>query len=260
MKQENSLRSRLSTQKALIGLMQTYPNTALAEMAGICGYDYILLDCEPGFFSELDHLRTLQVISSTGMAAWVRLSGHDTRAVGRYLDMGAHGIVVPNVSTVEQTRDLVRAMDYPPAGTRGFGAPAHRATRYGMDLAAHLKFPRGDAFLVVMIESALGVANAEEILSIEGVDGVFIGPADLTADLGCAQEFSRPEYADAVGRIERAAFSHGKLVGTAPHPSYSLETLVARGHRLFIVGGDISLIQRAMTAQVEGARACLAAK
>jgi len=126
-----------------------------------------------------------------------------------------------------------------------------------MDLAAHLKSPRDGICLVLIIESALGVANVEDILAVEGVDGVFIGPSDLTADLGCAGDFSQPVYAQAVERIERAAAAQGKLLGTAPHPGYPLEALLARGHRLFVIGADMPLFCEAMSAQVAQAKSCL---
>ena len=257
MKSRRSLHERLSTQRALIGLLQTHPNPALTEMAGMCGYDFLILDCEHGLFSEMDHVQTLQACGSTNVVAMVRLAGHDTQAVGRYLDMGVDVIVVPNVSTAEQAQKLVRAMEYPPAGTRGFGASVHRATRYGIDIAAHLSAPREGVCLVVIIESALGVANSEDILAVEGVDGVIIGPADLRADLGCAGDSSQPEYARAVARIERAAAARHKLLGTAPHPGYPLEALLARGHRLLILGADMPLIREAMSAQVAKAKSHL---
>jgi 2-keto-3-deoxy-L-rhamnonate aldolase RhmA len=257
MKLQRSLQERLSTQRALIGLLQTHPNPALAEMAGMCGYDFLILDCEHGLFSDMDHLQTLQAVGSTDVLVLVRLAGHDTRALGRYLDLGANGIVAPNVATGEEARALVSAMDYPPIGTRGFGAAAHRATRYGIDVSAHLKSPRAGASLVPIIESALGVANVDDILSIDGVDGVFIGPSDLSANLGCAGNYSSAEYAEAMTRIESSASARCKMLGTGPHPGYPLETLLDRGHRLLIVGVDMPLIREAMLAQVSNAKSCL---
>lgn len=257
MKLRRSVYERLSTQRALIGFLQTHPNPTLAEMAGMCGYDFLVLDCEHGWFSEMDLLQTLQAIGSTDIAAVMRLRGHDTRALGRYMDMGADGIIVPNVATPEEAKALARAMEYPPAGTRGFAAPAHRSTHFGMNLAAHLKAPRERVCLVVMIESALGVTNAEEILAVEGVDGVVIGPSDLTADLGCLGDYSQPVYGEALARIEQVAAARGKLLGTAPNSGHPLEALLARGHRLLIVGGDMPLIREAMSAQVATAKSCI---
>jgi 2-keto-3-deoxy-L-rhamnonate aldolase RhmA len=259
MKLRRSIEQRLSAQRALVGFLQAHPNPTIAEMAGMCGYDFVLLDGEHGVFSEQDYVHTFQALAGTAALAAVRLGKHDPQALGRYLDMGAEVIVVPNVSTAEQTRTLARALEYPPAGTRGFGASLHRATRYGMDLDAHLRTPREGVSLVVIIESAAGVANVEDILSVEGVDGVIIGPSDLTADLGCAGDFSQAAYAQAVARIEAAAATQGKIFGTAPHPGYPLEALVARGHRLLIVDDDVSIIREAMSAQVAKAKSCLEA-
>jgi 4-hydroxy-2-oxoheptanedioate aldolase len=257
MKSQRSLQERLSSQRALLGLMQMQPNAALAEMVGMCGYDFLILDAEHGVFSEPDYLHTLQVLAATDVLALVRLAGHDPQAAGRYLALGADGIVVPHVATAEQARILARAMDYPPTGNRGLGALVHRATRYGTDLDAHLKAPRAGVCLLLIIESALGVANVEDIVAVEGVDGVFIGPSNLTADLGSVRDYAQPAYAPALARIEQAAAARGKVFGTAPHPGLPLEALIARGHRLLILGTDLPLIREAMSAQVAKARSCL---
>ena len=252
-----SLQERLSRKRGLIGFLQTHPNLELAEMAGMCGCDFLLLDGEHGVFAERDYLQTLQVLAAVNVLAMVRLRNHDAQALGRYMDMGADVIVVPNVTTAEQARVLVRAMDYPPAGTRGFGASLHRGTRYGIDVASHLKSPREGASLLVIIEAALGVANADDILAVDGVDGVIVGPFDLAADLGVAGEFAQPAYAQAVGHVERAAAAKGKILGTAPYPGSPVESLLARGHRLLIVGADMSLMREAMSAAVAKASYCL---
>jgi 4-hydroxy-2-oxoheptanedioate aldolase len=258
MNPKKTLRERLSSRRACLGLLQTHPNSVLAEMAGMCGYDFVLLDCEHGAFNEGNCLQTLQALAATGVPAMVRIVGDNPGAIGRYLDMGAEAIVVPNVSSAEQAKDLVRAMEYPPTGTRGFGASLHRATRYGMDLAAHLKAPREGISLLAIIESARGVANAEEIFTVDGLDGVIIGPSDLSTDLGYAREFSHPDFAQAVARIERAAATHNKMLGTAPYPGSPLGALVARGHRLLILNADMSLIREAMTLELTKAHSSLA--
>jgi 2-keto-3-deoxy-L-rhamnonate aldolase RhmA len=255
MNTRQSLRERLSTQKALIGLIQTRPYPELAELAGLCGYDFLLLDDEHGLFTWRDHAHMLQAVAGLDIAVMARLSSpDDTRAVGCFMDLGVDGVVAPHVSTVQEAEALAKATVYPPAGTRGFGATAHRATRYGMDIAAHRNATRANVSLLVMIESALGVANAREILAVEGVDGVIVGPADLSAALGAPGDFARPAYREALELIERAAAASGKLVGTVPHEGYALDTLYARGHRILFVGVDVPLIREAMRAQVEKAK------
>jgi 4-hydroxy-2-oxoheptanedioate aldolase len=257
MKSALSLRERLAAKGALFGLQQTWPNAAFAELAGLCGFDFLMLDGEHGVFSEADYLHTLHALVATEVLSMVRLPDRNPAAIGRYLDMGVDVIIAPNVSNAQQARELVHAMEYPPKGTRGFGAPLHRGIRYGMDLAAHLDNPRGSACLLPLIESARGVANVDEILDVDGVDGAFIGPSDLSASLGALRSFSTPEYLQAFTRIEQAVLSRGKLLGTAPHAGNPLEALLARGHRIFILDADTSLMREAMTAQIKGARAVL---
>jgi 4-hydroxy-2-oxoheptanedioate aldolase len=257
MNTRQSLHERLSTQKALIGLIQTRPYPELAELAGLCGYDFLLLDDEHGLFTWRDHVHMLQALAGLNIAVMVRLSSCDTRAVGCFMDLGVDGVVAPHVSTAQQAEALAKAMVYPPAGTRGSGAASHRATRYGMDVAEHRNAPRANVSLLVMIESALSVTNAREILAVEGVDGAIVGPSDLSADLGAHGDFACPAYQEALELIERAAAITGKPVGTVPHGGYALDTLYARGHRIFFVGSDISLIREAMRAQVEKAKSFL---
>jgi L-fuconolactonase len=249
-----TLQERLAAQPMLAGLLQTHPNPTFTEMVGMCGYDFLILDDEHGVFSQSDHLNAMRALSATDVAVFVRLSGHDFRAIGRYLDMGADGLVIPNVETAEQASALVRAALYPPAGTRGVGAPAHRATRYGLSFAAHLRAPRAGAALVVLIESALGVANIDAILNTDGIDAALVGPADLAANLGCIGDYSHSAYADAMLRVEQIGTARGKVFGTAPHAGYPIEALLDRGHRLLILGADTPLMRDTMCAQVAKAR------
>lgn len=254
MKRRPSLREQLATKPAVAGLLLTRPDPTLAEMASICGYDFILIDGEHGVFVEQDMCLILQVLGGSDTLVAIRTPGLDLEAIGRYLDMGADIVVVPNVSTPEEAKELVSATEYPPRGTRGFGASVHRVTRYGMDVTDHLKDPRAGASLLVIIESVSGVANVEKILEVDGIDGAIVGPADLSAALGQARDFAQPAYIEAMSRVERAAVTKGKILGTAPHPGFSVRALFERGHRFLITGADTSLIREAMTAQLTEAR------
>jgi 4-hydroxy-2-oxoheptanedioate aldolase len=212
------------------------------------------LDGEHGTFSERDFFEAILILEAGNAAAFVRTLNHDSGAIGRYMDMGARAIVVPNVTTADQARALVRAMVYPPAGTRGCGAGVHRTTRYGLDQT------RSEPVLLLpIIESREGVENAREILAIEGVDGVIIGPSDLSTSLGSAGKFADAAYAAAFEEIERAARTAKKILGAPPHGPYSAEALRARGHTLLILDADMTLISSALRGQVSQARAALAA-
>jgi len=237
--------------------LQTRRNPEVSELTGICGYDFALMDCEHGILSESDCLETAALLTAGGVLALVRLADHDPKAVGKFLDMGIDAVVIPNVSTAAQATLLARATQYPPFGTRSFGASLHRVTRYGIVSAETETEPQSNARLLVMIESALGVNNVEEIVAVDGVDGIVVGPWDLTASLGQLGDFSQPGYAEALARVERAANSAGKLLGTAPHPGSTAEALVARGYRLLIVAADMPLFREAMTSQLLKARSAI---
>jgi 4-hydroxy-2-oxoheptanedioate aldolase len=249
-----SLGQRLATARALLGLLQTQPSLVLSELCGLCGYDFVILDGEHGTFGERDFFEAIRILEGGNAAAFVRTPNHDPCAIGRYMDMGAKAIVVPNVTTPDEARALVRAMAYPPVGTRGCGAAVHRTTRYGLDP------PQSEPVLLLpIIESREGVENAQAILSIEGVDGVIIGPSDLSASLGSAGEFAGGAYAGAFEEIERAARATKKILGAPPHGPYSAAALRARGHTLLILDADMTLISSALSGQVSQARAALAA-
>jgi 4-hydroxy-2-oxoheptanedioate aldolase len=245
-------REKLSGNRVLLGLLQTRPRLEIADLAATCGYDFVLMDCEHGLFSETDCLQMLPTLACREALSVVRVRDHDPKAVWRLMDMGVDAVAVPYVSTAEEADALARAVRYPPAGTRSFGASLHRATRYGAD-----SFADQHPCLFIMIESAEGVRNVDEIVAVEGVDGVIIGPGDLAASLGALGDFSRPAFSAAMSRIERAVLARNKFLGTAHYPGVALEALVARGHRLLIVGADIALLRGAMLSQVEEARASI---
>jgi len=254
-----TLHERLSRQAAILGVMQLYPSLVFAELAALCGYDFIVLDCEHGLLDDLDIYRTAQAVASTGMAVFVRPRGHDGQTLGRLMDMGVDGFLVPSVATAEQAAKLVRALDYPPHGDRGFAASSQRASGFGLALEAHKAAPRQRAFLAVLIESRVAVSNVDAILAVDGVDAAVIGPSDLSADLGALGDFGAPAFQAAYERLERAAEKNSKLTGAAPHAGQQLEALMARGHRLFLIGSDAGLMREAMIAQLATARASMAA-
>lgn len=222
------LKKRLAESRPFLGLLQMCPNPVLGELAGECGYDFLILDAEHGVLSDRDFAEGLNALAETDVFAFVRLAKHDVQALRQYLEMGADAIVVPNVSTPQQANTLARAMS------------SHK-----------------EACLIVLIESALGVANAADILAVEGVSGAFIGPNDLSSDLGHHGNYAHPAYVEALARIEQAAAVTGKALGTAAHGDYSLTVLHSRGHRLFVLGGDRSLLREAMQTHMTKARACL---
>src|SRR5688572_1343315 len=134
MKPHLTFQERLSAGPPLLGFLQTQPSPAVAELAGMCGFDFVILDGEHGVFDPRDYLHALQALAAADVLCVVRVPSPNTLSLGWYLDLGADAILVPQVSTAEQAQALARAMEYAPTGTRGFGATMHRSTRYGLDV------------------------------------------------------------------------------------------------------------------------------
>jgi 4-hydroxy-2-oxoheptanedioate aldolase len=243
-KRRRSVQERLSDRRALIGLRQLRPNPSLLQMAAKVGYDFLFLDGEHGEFDDADCQEAISVLATTDLIAMVRLAGHDLDALCRYVNMGADVIIVPHVSTPEEARRLVRAMN---------DATVRSSYSGRTDSGAQRERP----YLIAIIESALGVSHAEAILAVDGIDGVLVGPSDLSADLGSRGDYSHAMYSDALARVEQAAIAAGKILGTAPHSDYKLEKLLLRGHRVFVMGSDASLIEEAMRAKVSAAQSAL---
>jgi 2-keto-3-deoxy-L-rhamnonate aldolase RhmA len=226
-KRSRTLQERLAAKQALLGLLQMYPNRALEELADGCGYDFLMVDGEHGVFEEEDIQETLKKLEATEILTLFRVPKSEPLLAERYLDFGADVIVAPLVSTVKDAETMARAT----------------ASRKGS--------------LIVILETKRGVENAEEILAVAGVDGAIIGPIVLSIDLGIKGQYAHPSYAEAFSRIERAAAMNNKPLGTIPHGDYSLEVLAARGHSLFILTSDHSLLREALDAQADLARSTL---
>lgn len=196
-----------------------------------CGHDFLFVDQEHGVFSQLDYLHTIEAVVSTPLLAMARLADHDALMLRRCVLAGADAIVAPHVSTATQARALAESMR-PTDGTR-------------------------TAALFVIIESAQGVANAEEILLVDGVDGAFLGPSDFSADLGSRGDYSQPGYADALARVAQVANRVGKSAGTAVHGNYSAGALYALGYGILVLDTDKTLLNEAMKSSLARALASL---
>jgi 4-hydroxy-2-oxoheptanedioate aldolase len=201
--------------------MQMRSCPTLAELAAECEYDFLFVDGEHGVFTAGELAQSLKACAATNVFAFARVPRQDPNLVRGYLEAGAEAIIVPHVSTVEEAKALVGAMS------------AHK-----------------EACLIVIIESVLGAKNAQEILSVDGVDGVFVGPNDLTADLGYHGNYTHPNYHGILSCIECAAAATGKILGTVAHGPYTLEALHSRGHRMLVLGSEQSIMRDALNAEI----------
>jgi 4-hydroxy-2-oxoheptanedioate aldolase len=208
-------------ERSLLGLIVKMPSAATVELAGHAGFDFALIDTEhgPSGMTELEH--HVRAADSAGIRVLVRVSGGESSDILRALDAGAHGIVVPHVTTPDDVHAALASTRYPPQGRRSL-ALSTRAGRHGTrSVAEHLDAARRECLLVVQIEDAVALERLPEILDVDGLSGVFIGPADLSATLGHPGELDHPIVTDAVGRVVDAVLAR---------PTVALCTLAADEH------------------------------
>lgn len=244
-----SAAEKLRARQPVFGVVQTLPSPTIAELAVLCGFDFVILDCEHGVIDEGAHLACLQVISAGGALAAVRVRANDFDAVARYLDFGADAILMPDVQGAQQAAALVSAATHGPTGSRSSTGNS-RAARYGLRQAPDAQPP----LLFALIEGARAIEQIGAIVATPGLSGVIVGPNDLAADLGCGTDFNVKSYVDAFESIERAATAAGVLLGTKPHGSFTVSRLLQSGHHLIIASADIVALREGLRAHLRAAR------
>jgi len=181
-----------------------------AELCASTGYDWMLIDGEHAPNDLQTVLSQLQAIESTPAQAVVRLPDGNPTLIKQYLDIGVQNLLIPMVENAEQARELVRAVRYPPEGIRGVGTALARAARWNL-VDNYFAEINNEFCLIVQIESVQGLQNLDEILEVDGIDAIFIGPADLAASLG---HLGNPAHSE-VKQAVNGAFSKIKAAGKA---------------------------------------------
>jgi len=204
-----TIRERVRAGEPTIGVWVGYGSALVAEDCGNAGFDWAVIDTEHGMGTEADVLGQLFALRGTTAAALVRVERSERLRIGRMLDLGAEGLVVPRLETAAEVREAISWMRFPPAGVRGV-ALGVRGQGVGHDEIGLLnEKPLG----VFQIESGLAVRNAAEIAAIDGVDVLFVGPADLSHSLGVPGRYDDPVFDDALRAVGLAAAGAGKQAG-----------------------------------------------
>lgn len=230
-----SLRSRLRDGETLYGLLSPDTDGALVETVGLLGFDLFILDTEHGTGGPREAEAFVRACELTGMAPLVRPRGLDPKLILQYLDAGMQGIMLPGVRSAEDVRELVRAVKYPPEGLRGI-APV-RANRWflaGETQAAWVARANAETLVLPQIETNEAVERLGEILKVPGLDGVIIGPRDLSMAMGFPDGPGHPEVEEAIDRITRAALGARVAAGTVAPTGDRAKALAEKGHRILL--------------------------
>jgi len=232
-----SIASRLRAGELLFGTWCNLGSSLTAEIAGRSGVDWLVLDLEHGAGDFGDLLHQLQAVDATPAVPIVRVSWNDAVQIKRVLDLGASGIMMPNVQTEDEARDAVRAMRYPPNGIRGVSR-LNRAAAFGLDFADYFTSSGESLLTAVQIETPKAVDNVEAIAAVEGVDLLFVGPVDLTTSMGIQGEYDGPRFRDALKRVANACSAHGKAGGILAITEDLLKATIDLGFTFIAMGSD----------------------
>lgn len=210
---KNHLKTIIAADEPAHGVWLQMGEPSIAEIASLCGYDFLILDNEHGPAALETTVHSMRAAQAGRATVMVRVPGQDPDYLKRVLDAGAEAIMVPMVETAEQARAVVAACRYPPAGRRGYSAPTVRASGYGADPDYAAK-ANDTLFICVQIESDTAVEQAGAIAAVEGVDMVFIGVADLSGSIGLLGQPGHKDVDAQIRKAEAAVKAAGKPLGT----------------------------------------------
>ncbi len=241
----NTLKQSLLSGHVQHGIWLTSGTPILAELAGSAGFDWCLIDGEHGPNTVSEMLPQLQALAISGTAAAVRIANAESWMVKQVLDLGCQTVLVPMVDDAETAQAMAHAMRYPPQGNRGMGAALARATGFG-SVADYPHSANAEVCLLVQAESAAAVANIDAIAATEGVDGVFVGPADLSADMGYPGQPDHPEVEKAIDHLIARTVAAGKIAGIITFDETRFAEYAAKGVTFLGVGGDMMVLNTAL--------------
>lgn len=240
----NPFKKALKAGETVFGCWLGLADTFSTELMGTSGFDWLVIDGEHAPNDLRSMLAQLQVLEASPSHAVVRLPVGETYLIKQVLDAGAQTILVPMVDSADQARQLVRDVTYPPHGDRGVGYALTRASAFAQ-IADYGTTADAQICLLVQVESRKGLAALDEILTIDGIDGVFIGPADLAADMGHMGDALHPDVQDVIMDALRRITAAGKAPGILSTDDNMTRNAVKAGAQFVAVGADSLILGHA---------------
>jgi 4-hydroxy-2-oxoheptanedioate aldolase len=240
----NTFKQALRARRPQIGLWMGLANSYTSELLAPTGFDWFAIDAEHSPNDPRTVLAQLQAIAPYPVHGVVRTVSDDVALLKQYLDIGAQTVLVPMVETAEQAARIVAATRYPPKGIRGVGSALARASRWSQ-VENYLHRCEEEICVLVQVESVRALENLESICAVEGVDGVFFGPSDLSASMGMLGRSTDPKVQAAVDEGIRLVTAKGKAAGVLTTDRALAQKHLSLGALFVAVGLDTSLLVRA---------------
>lgn len=237
---QNTLKEKMKAGHTVYGLFINSGSTIACEIAGLAGFDFALIDSEHGPTDVLLNRELITAAEYRGAAPIVRVSNGSSDLILRTLDVGAHGIMVPQVNTAEQARQIAEAARYYPRGHRGVATT--RAADYGFcaPLSHYFELANQRNLVIVQCENTACVPRLDEICAVDGVDRVFVGPFDLSSSMGQPGKVEYASIREVANRVLEATDAHGKFAGIFTKDPAEARMYAEMGFRFIIVSTDIS--------------------
>jgi 2-dehydro-3-deoxyglucarate aldolase/4-hydroxy-2-oxoheptanedioate aldolase len=242
---ENRLKTKLNAGKKTAGAWVQIASPFTAEILSSAGFDWLMLDMEHGPGDILTLVSQIHAMKGTDCVPLVRTPWNDFVFIKRILDAGAEGVLIPYVNTRIEAEQAVKACKYPLEGIRGVaGSP--RAAGFGQNRGNYLQRANDEIFIMIAVETPDSVANLDEILEVDGLDGFFIGPMDLASSMGYFGDPSQPEVQETVQAVETKILASGKALATTTGTWEGAQKLFERGyHMLMLMADGVSLAKLA---------------
>jgi 4-hydroxy-2-oxoheptanedioate aldolase len=251
------LRAKFQAGEAAFGMWAGIPSSITAEVAAVAGYDYVCVDLQHGMADEATMVTMFQATQAGGAVPLARLAWNEPWLIMRALDLGAAGVILPLIDNAAEARKAVESCRYPPVGRRSYG-PVRAELVMG---STSPEVIGGDALCVAMIETREGIDNVEEIATTPGLDGLYIGPSDLSIAVGLPPGRltgelgeDRKPLADAIERIRQACEANGLIAGVHCGSGEAAAGYAEQGFRLITVGVDTTLFRATIGRELSAAR------
>ena len=238
-----SLKDRLRNGEQVLGTMvTTFSAPDIAKILQVCGFDFLIVDCEHGAFTTREVANIIAVARGIGMPALVRIPEMRREHALKFMEMGASGLLLPNTETAEQAKMLVDCTKYAPLGHRGVSLSRPHTDFKKVSGEQYMLQANDETILMCQIESRKGVENVEEIIAVEGIDVAFIGPNDMSQDYGILGQFEHPEIVAAFEKIVAAAQANGKWAGAHFGGAAPLKPWLKKGMQINMWNSDNGLL------------------
>ena len=249
MKLPPDFRRRVLAREWLCGTFLNLGSPITVEIAGLAGFDWVLIDHEHGPGGEDTLLHQLHAAAATPTFPIVRVAANETPRFKRVLDQGAFGVMVPYVSTAAEAKAAVTAMRYPPHGIRGV-AKFNRGAGFGGDFEEYYAYAHERLLTVIQIETPDAVANIEQIAAVDGADVLFVGPTDLSYNMGIRDQLESATFKSALAKVSAAAKQHGKAAGILVHNAALVPMCRDLGFTFVALGSDGGGVRTALLSYV----------